>query len=109
MNHGSLTFLTNHAHVLLCLAHDPSARARDLAQKLELTERAVQKLIADLVDGGFIEKERVGRRNRYRLILSTPLAHPVERHRRAGELLMPLLHPKESTGGASNRGARDPE
>lgn len=91
MSHEALTFLTNHAHVLLCLARDPSARARDLAQELELTERAVQKLIADLVETGYIEKERVGRRNRYRLILNRPLDHPVERHRRAGELLQPLL------------------
>lgn len=58
------TFLTNHAHVLLCIAADPEARMRDVAVRVGVTERAVQRIVADLAEGGYLAVGRVGRRNR---------------------------------------------
>lgn len=81
------TFLTNHAHVLLCVARDPGARLRDVAQDVGVTERAAQRIIADLVDAGYLERERQGRRNRYRLHPDGPLRHPLERDHAIGEIL----------------------
>lgn len=81
------TFLTNHSHVLLCLAADESLRVRDLAEKVGITERAVLKIIADLEKGGVIERERDGRRNRYSVQFDTPLRHDLEAHRTVGDLI----------------------
>ena len=67
------TFLSNHGHVLVCLARDPEARLRDVAVAVGITERAVQKIVSDLEDGGVVERVRDGRRNRYRLFLDQPL------------------------------------
>ena len=74
------TFFTNHAHVLLCLAADPEMRLRDVTAKVGITERAVQKIIAELEAGGVLERQRIGRRNVYRILGSLPLRHPVESH-----------------------------
>lgn len=74
------TFLTNHAHVLLCIAADHEARMRDLAERVGITERAVQRIIDDLAAGGYLRIEREGRRNRYEINQSLPLRHPVESH-----------------------------
>ena len=90
------TFLSNHTHVLLCLAIDAEQRVRDVARKVGLTERAVQRILSDLVDAGTITRERVGRRNRYTLELDSPLRHPLEAHNTVGELLEILLPPKEA-------------
>jgi DNA-binding MarR family transcriptional regulator len=87
---GQWTFLTNHGHVLICIARDPAIRLRDVADKVGITERAVQGIVGDLVDGGYVERTRVGRRNRYRLRLDPPLRHPVERDHRIAELLEAL-------------------
>lgn len=81
------TFLSNHAHVLLCLARDPEARLRDVAALVGITERAAQRILADLVSAGYVERERVGRRNHYLLDHERPLRHPLERSRTIGELL----------------------
>lgn len=81
------TFLTNHAHVFLCLAQDPESRLRDVALRVGITERAAQRIVSDLDEEGYISTERVGRRNRYRVHPEQPLRHPVEGHRRAGALL----------------------
>lgn len=81
------TFLTNHAHVLLCIAADPDARGRDLAERVGITERSAQSIVADLVDAGYLTRERVGRRNRYRLHPDLPLRHPVEQGNQVAELL----------------------
>ncbi len=81
------TFLTNHAHVLLCLASDESLRVRDLAEKVGITERAVLKLLADLEAGGVIERERDGRRTRYTVKFEAPLRHTLEAHRSVGDLI----------------------
>jgi DNA-binding IclR family transcriptional regulator len=74
------TFLTNHAHVLLCIAEDPEARMRDVAERVGITERAVQRIIEDLAADGYLSIEREGRRNRYRLNPKLHLRHPVEQH-----------------------------
>lgn len=85
------TFLSNHAHVLVCLASDPGARLRDVAAQVGITERAVQKIVSDLESAGVLTRERDGRRNRYHMALDRPLRHPIERHRSIGALLGMLL------------------
>lgn len=84
------TFLTNHAHVLICVARDPGTRLRDVAEAVGITERAAQRIVADLVSAGYLEREREGRRNRYRLRPERPLRHPVEREHAVGEILRVL-------------------
>ena len=85
-SHG-WTFLTNHAHVLAVLHSDPQKVLREVAIEVGITERAVQKIIQDLEDGGFIERERVGRQNRYHILEGQSLRHPIEAHRKIGDLL----------------------
>lgn len=81
------TFLTNHAHVLAVLHADPKKVLREVAIEVGITERAVQRIIHDLEEGGFIERERVGRQNRYRIRKGQSLRHPIEAHRKIGDLL----------------------
>ena len=81
------TFLTNHAHVLAVLYSDPEMVLRHVALAVGITERAVQRIIQDLEEGGFIEREKAGRRNRYQVRLDEPLRHPIEAHRTIGDLL----------------------
>lgn len=81
------TFLTNHAHVLICLAQNPESRMRDVAERVGITERAVQRIVGDLEEAAAITRERDGRRNRYRINPARPLRHPVESHCSVGELL----------------------
>lgn len=81
------TFLTNHSHVLLCLAEDPDLVLREVAAKVGITERAVQMIVADLTGAGVLVRERVGRRNRYRIHGRQPLRHPVEAHRQVSDIL----------------------
>ncbi len=85
------TFLSNHAHVLVCLALDPDARLRDVALSVGITERAVQKIVSDLEEAGVIVRERTGRRNSYRLDLDAPLRHALESHKTVGALLSLVL------------------
>lgn len=85
------TFLTNHAHVLICLARDPFLRLRDVAVTVGITERAAQRIVADLEAAGAITRTREGRRNRYALHSEIPLRHPVEAHRSVGDLLHMVL------------------
>jgi DNA-binding MarR family transcriptional regulator len=85
------TFLSNHAHVLVCLALDPHARLRDVATEVGITERAVQGIVGDLERAGVIQRERHGRRNAYRLHLDAPLRHPLEAHRPIRALLAMVL------------------
>jgi DNA-binding IscR family transcriptional regulator len=85
------TFFSNHAHVLVCLALDPNSRLRDVALSVGITERAVQKIVDDLEEGGVISRQRTGRRNAYRLNVSAPLRHPLEAHRTVGSLLSMVL------------------
>ena len=81
------TFLTNHAHVLICIVEDPNARIRDLAERVGITERGVQRIITELEEEGFLTHAREGRRNVYRVRANQPLRHPVERHRSVAALL----------------------
>ena len=85
-------FLTNHAHVLICLKRDPSARMRDVAAAVGITERAAQRIVAELERGGYISRRRDGRRNRYDLHHGQPLRHPLEGSHTVDELLE-LLSP----------------
>jgi hypothetical protein len=81
------TFLTNHAHVLLCIAADPAILMRDVAARVGITERAVQRIVAELEAEGYLVKERDGRRNRYQVRGDLPLRHPIERHRKVSALI----------------------
>ncbi|MFP4225026.1 MAG: helix-turn-helix transcriptional regulator [Phycisphaeraceae bacterium] len=81
------TFLTNHSHVLICLAREPEMRQRDVAAAVGITERAVQGIIADLVRAGVLTRARTGRRNHYVVHPDRPLRHPVEAHCTVRELL----------------------
>ena len=87
------TFLTNHSHVLICIAEDRSARTRDIAARVGITERAVQRIVSELCDAGYVTKVRQGRRNRYTVHLDRPLRHPVEDHCTASELLETVRRP----------------
>ena len=90
--HGAWTFLTNHAHVLLCIAADPEVRLRDVATSVGITERATQRIVMELEEDGYLDRERVGRRNRYRLHTEQPLRHPMDRPLRVRELITLLSH-----------------
>ena len=90
------TFLTNHAHALLCIARDPGIRLRDVAERVGVTERAAQRIVSDLVDGGYLDREREGRRNSYRIKADRPMRHPVERGHHVGEILDVLHEHKEA-------------
>ncbi len=81
------TFLTNHAHVLAVLDSNPEIVLRQVAVLVGITERAVQRIIQDLEEGGFVKRERVGRQNRYRVRKGRSLRHPIEAHRTIGDLL----------------------
>ena len=83
----SWTFLTNHAHVLLCLAKNPSERIRDIALEVGITERAVQHIIVKLEADGYLEHIRDGRRNVYKVFSSKPLRHSIEKHRQVHDLI----------------------
>src|SRR6185312_6066891 len=73
----SWLFLTNHAHVLLCIARDPQARTRDIADQVGITERATQRILADLVAEGYVTRAKIGRRNRYTVNRRGHLRHPI--------------------------------
>lgn len=91
---GDWTLFSNYGHVLVCLSRNREARLRDVAAMVGITERAVQKIVADLEDGGVLTRRRDGRRNRYELHPSVPLRHPIEAHCSVGDLMrMVLEHP----------------
>lgn len=80
-------FLTNHAHVLLCVSQDPGIRLRDIAAAIGITERSAHKVLSELIEEGYVLRERHGRRNRYKVKPELPLRHPLVREREVGELL----------------------
>ena len=84
---GGWTFLTNHAHVLLCIARDPDARVRDIAEVVGITERAAQRILADLIAEGYATSTKLGRRNRYQVNPGGHLRHPIFRNLSIGPLL----------------------
>lgn len=81
------SFLSNHGHVLICIAKAPDARVRDIARRVGITERAVQRILTDLESAGAVVRERVGRRNHYLIRGDTPLRHPLEAHRSVADLI----------------------
>ena len=81
------TFVTNHTQVLLCIARDPGIRLRDVAAQVGITERAVQRIVAELVEAGFLERQRVGRRNHYVVNRRAEMRHPAQFGRDIGALL----------------------
>jgi predicted transcriptional regulator len=80
-------FLSNHAHVLLCVARDPEARARDIAERVGITERAAQRILSDLIGEGYVSRTKVGRRNRYAVDRRGHLRHPVFQQLEIGPLI----------------------
>ena len=90
------TFMTNHGHVVVLLSRHPSLVLREVALRVGITERAVQRIIADLEDGGFIERQKIGRQNHYRIRADQPLRHPNVSHHTIGELLALLNGPKRA-------------
>jgi len=91
---ASWDFLTNHAHVLLCVSEDPGIRLRDIAAAVGITERGAHKIVSELVDEGYVLRERQGRRNRYKVKPELPLRHPLVHDREVGELLEVLRRPE---------------
>lgn len=87
------TFLTNHAHVLLCVYGHPEIRLREVALMVGITERMVQKIIGELVEAGYLVIEKQGRCNTYRIKTQLRLRHPLESHQTIGELLSLLASP----------------
>lgn len=81
------TFPTNHARVLFCLAEDPDLRLREAAERIGITERAVQRIVTDSEEAGVLTRPRDGRRNRYAVNAAGPLRHPSEAHCTVGDLL----------------------
>ena len=88
------SFLTNHARALLCIAHDPGLRLRDMAEELGITERSAFGIVADLTEAGYVLKERDGRRNRYSIQRHMPLPDSTGRERTVGEVLNLLVASK---------------
>lgn len=89
------TFLSNHGHVLVCIAGDPDLRLRDIAQRVGITERAVFSIVNDLESSGYVTRIPVGRRNRYELNADRPLRHPVESDHTVAQLLSVLVDTPE--------------
>jgi DNA-binding MarR family transcriptional regulator len=97
------TFVTNHTQVLLCLAQSPDIRLRDVAQSIGITERAAQRILADLVEAGYVERRRVGRRNHYAINRDHAMRHHAQLGHRIGELLdlFELALPPDGRDGQS--------
>ena len=85
------SFLTNHARVLVCIAHDPGVRLRDIAATLGITERSAYGIVTDLTEGGYVVKEKDGRRNRYQIQAHLPLREAIAQERTIGEVLDVLV------------------
>ncbi len=96
---GTWTFLSNHGHVFLCLAHDANARLRDVAAQVGVTERAVQRIVSDLEGAGYLRRRRVGRRNSYEINPDRPMRHPVESHQAVRSLLGLVRSKKKAAAG----------
>lgn len=94
MSTASWTFLTNHSHVLVCLARDPSVTMRQVAEEVGVTERAVQRIVGELEEEGYLVRHREGRRNVYALHLDRPLRHPLE----SGTMVRALLDAVTASG-----------
>lgn len=85
------TFLTNHAHVLLCVAKQPGIRMREVARSVGVTERCVQRILTELEGAGYVTRVHQGRRNHYEVHADLPLRHPADRHQQVSALLKLVL------------------
>jgi DNA-binding IclR family transcriptional regulator len=94
-------FLTNHAQVLVCIAHDPGVRLREISDSVGITERAAHRIVDELATSGYITRERVGRRNRYTIQTDATLADRAGRVQRIGDLLAVLVGDAVAAPGAS--------
>jgi hypothetical protein len=83
----SWSFLTNHAQVLICIAHDPAVRLREIGEAVGITERAAHRIVVELADAGYISRTRKGRRNLYAIQSHLPLPDPLAREQKIGDLL----------------------
>lgn len=90
-------FVTNHAHVLECVASNPTVRLRDIAATVGITERTAAQIVSDLEQAGYLTKTRVGRNNRYEVHDGLPLRHPQHRHHTVGELIRFLEAPADAS------------
>lgn len=81
------TFLSNHGHLLLCLANNADTKVRDLAIDIGITERAVLGIISDLETAGYISIEKIGRRNKYKVNKNLTFRHELESHKKIGDLI----------------------
>jgi len=90
---GDWTFFSNYAHVLVCLAEDPQARLRDVAGRVDITERTAVRLISQLDEAGILKRVKEGRRNSYVIDTSMNLRHPIESHCTVGAWLATILGP----------------
>ncbi len=88
------TFLSNYAHVLVCLARNPDMRLRDVAERVGITERTAVRLVTQLDEAGIVVRIKEGRRNSYLINVNRPLRHPIEAHCSVGELLTTILGPE---------------
>jgi hypothetical protein len=91
---SSWTFLSNHAHVLVAIADNPDIRLREVAERVGITERAASGIVLDLEESGYLTRTKVGRTNRYTVHGDLHLRHPLESHRRIGDLLALLAAPR---------------
>ena len=89
-DHKTWTFLTNHAQVLLCLAATPDIRLRDVAEHVGITERATQRILAELIEAGYVKTTRVGRRNTYTIDRQHAMRHSAQHGHEIGALLQAL-------------------
>ena len=103
---GTWGFLTNHAHVLLCVARDPQSRARDIAAHVGITERATQRILAELIADGYVTRTKVGRRNHYKINPHGQLRHPVYRDLSIGPLIEVLNRDGQPTPSANPASTR---
>jgi predicted transcriptional regulator len=99
------TFLTNYAQVLVCIAHDPGIRLREIGERVGITERAAHRIVVELADAGYITRERNGRRNRYTVNAHFPLPDPIAREQSSGELLSILTGAPATKRPADRTGA----
>ena len=109
---ASWGFLTNHARALLCIAHDPGTRLRDIAARLDITERSAHAIITDLTAAGYLAKQKDGRRNRYQIQAHLPLPEPASQEPAIGDVLalLPGAGARlQLTGTGPACGRRSPE
>ena len=96
------TFLTNHGHVLVCIASDPEVLLKDVATRVGITERAAQRIAADLIAEGYLTATKLGRRNRYKVNGALPFRHPLERSSAVGSLLSLLKAGRKRGAGVQS-------